>query len=121
MKNAAGPDLDRELQTRIFGADHANSVPPFSSRDWTALALAELVAERTCWRYQLGEQDGLWTAIWFERGSSRRRVAAMVTARANTRALALCRALLKATRSPRWTTGAPERPRLVPPNMAEAS
>ena len=112
----AGPEMDRELQTRVFGADHAQSVPPFSTRDWTALALAELVTERTNWRYQLVEQDGLWTAIWFERGLPKRRVAAMVTARASTRALALCRALMKATRSPRWTPGRaelPQKPRLV--------
>jgi hypothetical protein len=103
MRNAAGPDFDRELQQRVFGTDHAASVPPFSTRDWTALALAELVAERTSWRYQLIESAGTWTAIWFESARSRP-VAAMVTARASTRALALCAALLKATRSPRWTT-----------------
>ena len=105
MRNAPGPEFDRELQKRIFGTDRAESVPPFSTRDWTALALAELVAERTPWRYQLVESAGTWTAIWFE-GGQRRRVAAMVTARAATRALAICRALSKATRSPRWTAPA---------------
>jgi len=105
MEFIEGPELDALVQRRVFGGT-AQSVPPFSTRDWTALALAELVADRRGWRYQLIEQDGGWTAVWFEPRSGRRGYQTLVSSRAPTRALALCRGLLKATRSPRWSHAA---------------
>src|SRR5262249_37329144 len=94
--------LDAQLHNRIFGEHSGGSVPPFSTRDWTALALAELVSDRKGWKYQLVEQGGGWTAIWYEPHHGRGAISALVSARGPTRALALCRALLKAVRSPRW-------------------
>jgi len=47
MEVSAGPELDSMLQAKVFGdRSGSDSVPPFSTRDWTALALAELVADR---------------------------------------------------------------------------
>jgi hypothetical protein len=99
-----GPELDALVQERVFGGT-GGSVPPFSTRDWTALALAELVSDRRGWRYHLIENDGVWTAVWLEPRSGPRGIQTLVSSRAPTRALALCRGLLKAARSPRWTRG----------------
>jgi hypothetical protein len=102
MDVSAGPELDAKLHALIFGDHAGDSVPPFSTRDWTALALAELVSDRKGWKYQLVEQSGGWTAIWYEPHHGRGSISALVSARGPTRSLALCRALLKAVRSPRW-------------------
>ena len=102
MEVSAGPELDSLLHERIFGEGRSHAVPPFSTRAWTALALAELVSNRTSWKYQLIEQGSGWTAIWFEPHVGRGSISALVSSRAPTRSLALCRALLKAVGSPRW-------------------
>jgi hypothetical protein len=99
---SAGSEMDWMIQARVFGCGPGVAVPPFSTRDGTAVALADLVAARTGWKYQLVEQGGTWTAIWFEPRIGRGGVSALVSARARTRALAICRALLKAARAPRW-------------------
>jgi hypothetical protein len=98
----SGSELDALLHARVFGGETGGRVPPFSSRDWTALALAELVSDRTGWKYQLLEQGNGWTAIWFEPHAGRGSISTLVSSRGPTRALALCRALLKAVGSPRW-------------------
>ena len=101
MQIHEGPELDALVQQRVFG-EVGRYVPPFSTSDWSALALAELISDRKGWRYQLIENEGSWTAVWFEPRSGKRGLSTLVSARAPTRALALCRGLLKAVRSPRW-------------------
>ncbi|MEO8191512.1 MAG: hypothetical protein ABI682_14315 [Acidobacteriota bacterium] len=104
----SGPELDREIERRVFSRAPARAVPPFSTEDWTATALLELVLRRTGWKCDLTEQDGTWSAMWIEypgvssAAGSRSKILSMITASAPTRALAICRALLKATRCPRW-------------------
>jgi hypothetical protein len=103
MKMREGPELDRELDIRVLGGSGGDRIPPFSTRDWSSLALAELIAERTGWEYRLMLSGGSWTASWFDRAPSNRRpLPTLITARGPTRALAICRALLRASRSPRW-------------------
>ena len=113
----AGEELDRQIESRVFGRTAARSVPPFSTEEWTATALAELVARETGWWFEAAARDGVWEAMWIEyprdlSDSSRgRRILSMTTATAPTRALAICRALIKATGSPRWpriTDGGPK-------------
>jgi hypothetical protein len=99
----SGRELDRNLRDRIFGSSRKRYVPPFSTRDWSAIALAELVSRRTGWKYQLLAQGGTFTAIWFEGEGSLEGPPAMAMGKGRTRALALCRALLEATRSPAWS------------------
>ncbi len=101
MQIHEGPELDALVQQRVFG-EVGRYVPPFSTSDWSALALAELISDRKGWRYQLIENDGSWTAVWFEPRAGKRGLSTLVSSRAPTRALALCRGLLKAVRSPRW-------------------
>jgi hypothetical protein len=99
----AGEELDRYIESRVFGRAAARSVPPFSTEEWTATALAELVSRETGWRFEAALRDGTWEAMWIEYPrTGRRRVLSLTTATAPTRALAICRALIKATGSPRW-------------------
>jgi len=105
-----GPDLDREIERRVFGRESSRPAPPFSTEDWTASTMAELVARRTGWTFDVMRQDGVWSAMWIERPQAsagpKRRVLSLVTATAPTRPLAICRALLRAAGSPRWPSGA---------------
>ena len=105
----AGEELDRQIERRVFGRVPGRSVPPFSTEDWTAVALAELVSRQTGWWFDVVERDGTWEAMWIElpppggsEHGSRRRILTLVTATASTRALAICRSLVKATACPRW-------------------
>lgn len=106
---APGTELDREIERRVFGRVPGGEVPPFSTRDWTAAALEQLVARRTGWSFDVAERDGIWSAIGIERsmapsgpGPVRRRILSLVTTTGATRAHAICRCLLQASRSPRW-------------------
>ncbi len=105
---ASGPELDREVERRVFSRAPGRSVPPFSTEDWTATALAELVSRQTGWTCEVSEQNGAWSAIWIEHFDAspapalRPRILSMVTASGPTRALAICRSLVKATRCPGW-------------------
>ncbi len=104
----SGPELDREVERRVFSRAPGRSVPPFSTEDWTATALAGLVSRQTGWTCEVSELHGAWSAMWIEHpGASpaspaRRRILSMVTASGPTRALAICRSLVKATRCPGW-------------------
>ena len=116
----SGPALDRQIEWRVFGRAAGRSVPPFSTEDWTASALAELVARQTGWWFDVTQRDRTWEAMWIEHppvplhASSRRRILSLVTATAPTRALAICRSLLRAAACPRWpgrvAEGTPTRP-----------
>jgi hypothetical protein len=104
----SGAELDRQVEWRLFGRLAGRNVPPFSTEDWTAVALAELVARETGWWFDVTERDGTWEAMWIEhpplsiQSTSRRRILSLVTATAPTRALAICRSLLRAAGCPRW-------------------
>jgi hypothetical protein len=112
----AGEELDRLIEARVFGRGAARSVPPFSTEDWTATALVELVSRLTGWRFEAALRDGTWEAMWIEYpakpsdGPRGRRVLSLTTATGSTRALAICRALIKATGSPRWPSVADSSP-----------
>lgn len=105
-----GAELDREIERCVFGRAPGGKVPPFSTQDWTAAALAHLVARRTGWSFDVVERDGIWSAIGIERStptpktvsSGIPRIVALVTSTGRTRAHAICRCLLRASRNPRW-------------------
>jgi hypothetical protein len=101
-----GPELDREIERRVFGRTSTRPVPPFSTQDWNAQALAELVSRQTGWWFDVSEREGIWNAMWIEPPAGAptrpRRILSLITATGPTRAAAICRALLRATRCPRW-------------------
>ena len=113
-----GPDLDREIEERVFGRTSTRQVPPFSTQDWNAQALAELVSRQTGWWFDVSEREGIWSAMWIEppvgAPTKPRRILSLITATGPTRAAAICRALLRATRCPRWP-GACRRDAAIPP------
>lgn len=105
---APGPELDREIERRVFSRAPGRAVPPFSTEEWTATALAALVSRQTGWTCEVSEQHGAWSAMWIEHPDespappARRRILSMVTASGPTRALAIRRSLIKTSRCPRW-------------------
>jgi hypothetical protein len=104
----AGPQVDRALALRVLGGETPASVPPYSSEDWAATALAELVGRQSAWSFHLTFCGSSWTATFTEKTSTSNdpwssEVSAFVCASGRTRALAICRAIWKVTRSPRWT------------------
>src|SRR5262249_895394 len=103
----AGPDLDRTLARRVLGGPGDLPVPPYSSEDWAAMALAELVGRQSSWSFHLAFGGNAWMATFTEKGTPKGQVAAapvssFVSASGRSRALAIARALLKVARCPRW-------------------
>ena len=103
----AGPDLDRTLARRVLGGPGDVPVPPYSSEDWAALALAELVGRQSSWSFHLAFCGNAWMATFTEKGAPKggsptAPVASFVSASGRSRSLAIARALLKVARCPRW-------------------
>ena len=102
----AGPDLDRLLARRVLGGA-PDAPPPYSSEDWAAMALADLVGRQSSWSFQLAFCGDAWMATFAEKSNPHQAVpgppvASFVSASGTSRALAIARALLKVVRSPRW-------------------
>ncbi len=111
MQATSGPDLDRRIAREVLKRRIGDAVPAFSEDDNAATALAQEISRETGWKFELSRSGGVWSVTWIEdrrRASAdprRRKIGALVTACAPTRPLAICRALLKAARSPRWPDG----------------
>ena len=109
MEAIAGPELDQRVVTEVLNTRSTDQPPPSFSRDErAAMELAVEVSRRTGWRFEVSCSGGLWSVTWIEdrrreAGDARRRkIGALVTATGPTRPLAICRALVKAARLPRW-------------------
>jgi hypothetical protein len=103
----AGPQLDRLLARRVLGGEGEPSVPPYSSEDWAAMALADLVGRQSGWSFHLAFCGKAWMATFTEKGEPKPDIptaplSSLVSSSGRTRALAISRALLKVTRCPRW-------------------
>jgi hypothetical protein len=105
--DTAGPEMDRLLARKVLGGATATPVPPYSSEDWAAMALAELVGRQSAWSFHLAFCGNAWMATFTEKGEAKDAVpdspvASFVSATGRSRALAIARALLKVVRCPRW-------------------
>jgi hypothetical protein len=105
--DTAGPEMDRILARKVLGGAGATPVPPYSSEDWAAMALAELVGRQSVWSFHLAFCGNAWMATFTEKGEAKDAVpdtpvASFVSATGRSRALAIARALLKVVRCPRW-------------------
>lgn len=103
----AGPQLDRLLARRVLGGEGEPPVPPYSSEDWAAMALAELVGRQSGWSFHLAFCGSAWMATFTEKGATKSDtptapLSFLVSSSGHSRALAISRALLKVTRCPRW-------------------
>ncbi len=108
FERVAGPELDRLLARRVLGGEGEPPVPPYSSEDLAATALAELVGRQSGWSFHMAFCGNAWMATFTEKGERKNNVptppvASLVSATGRSRSLAICRALLKVTRSPRWS------------------
>jgi hypothetical protein len=92
----AGPDLDREIERLVLGIAPGDAVPPYSTDDATAAGLAaRFCRERGWWRFEKKEVYGGWSVGWIEEGQPYLHSAYPVRSSAPTRALAICRSLLR--------------------------
>ena len=98
--DAAGPFLDRMIELHVFGRKPVAEVPRYSTEDRDAeLVIARLNRPPLRWM-ELQEADG-WLFAWREPGTAgdaeatATRYVRLVSARGETRALAVCRAALK--------------------------
>jgi hypothetical protein len=93
---SAGPDLDRQIERLVFSLEPREQVPPYSTDDATASALAtRFCQERGWWHFEKKEVFGGWSVGWIEEGQPYLHSAYPIRASASTRALAICRSLLK--------------------------
>lgn len=84
---AAGPDLDHEIDRRVFRHEDGGDAAPYSSRYEASLVLEYQLA-RAGWLMGVANQGPFWVKL--ERGDE------CVAASGETVELALCRAALKA-------------------------
>src|SRR5262245_39685668 len=103
----AGPQLDRLLAHRVLGGEAEAPAHPYSSEDWAAMSLAELVGRQSDWSFHVSFCGDAWMATFTEKGVPKKDIAtpplsSLVSASGRSRAIAISRALLKVTRSPRW-------------------
>ncbi len=95
----AGPELDREI-ARVVGFDGSERIPFFSTDDATAVALAESFSrDRGWWHYKKREVYGGWTVGWIQEKRPASVAIKPIQASAPTRALAICRSILKVVES----------------------
>jgi hypothetical protein len=126
FEKTAGPELDRLLARRVLGGQGEQPAPPYSSEDLAATALAELVGRQSGWSFHLAFCGDAWMATFTEKGERKIDVptsplASLVSATGRRRSLAICRALLKVTRSPRWSPLGTNFLRAVQPSLVRAA
>jgi hypothetical protein len=94
---AAGRGLDLEV-ARVLGMDPSKAVPPYSK-------------ERGFYDYIKLEIDGGWTVEWIGRKQPLHHSMKPIQSTAPTRALAICRSILKVVDSVKGRGNPPDRPR----------
>jgi len=102
MEPEPGRELDRQMAREVLGIEPGDAVPPYSTNDVTAAALAERFSkERGWWHFERREIYGGWSVGWIAESQPLLVSIHPIRASAPTRALAICRSLLKVARSSR--------------------
>jgi hypothetical protein len=92
----AGPEMDRAIEREVLGVEPTKETPPYSTHDPTAVALAARFSrERRWWHFEKREVYGGWSVGWIEESQPLLVSIQPIRASAPTRALAICRSLLK--------------------------
>jgi hypothetical protein len=95
----AGPELDRQV-ARLLGGRLDASIPPYSTDDATAVELAKRFSkEWGWWHYEKREVHGDWSVGWIEESQPLLLSIHPIRLSAPTRALAICRSILKVSES----------------------
>lgn len=117
MEPESGPELDRRMVREVLGFEPGAAVPPYSTDDMTAAAMAiRFSRERGWWHFEQKGVYGGWSVGWVEEGQPYLHSIYPIRASAPTRALAICRSLLKVAESLRirrekWPRGSDRAPR----------
>ena len=96
MEPEAGPNLDREIERRVCGVEPGASVPPYSTDETAAVTLANRFSRtRGWWFFEKREVFGGSAFGWIQESQPLFVSVHPIQASAPTRALAICRSLLK--------------------------
>jgi len=92
----AGPSLDREIERRVCGVEPAGVVPAYSTDETAAVALANRFSRtRGWWFFEKREVFGGSAFGWIQESQPLFVSVHPIQASGPTRALAICRSLLK--------------------------
>lgn len=95
----AGPELDRLIEREVLGKEPGMDVPAYSIHEPTAVALAARFSrDRGWWHFEKHEVYGGWSVGWIEESHPLLVSVQPIRSSAPTRALAICRSLLKVVR-----------------------
>jgi hypothetical protein len=95
----AGPELDRLIEREVLGKEPGMDVPAYSIHEATAVALAARFSrDRGWWHFEKHEVYGGWSVGWIEESHPLLVSVQPIRSSAPTRALAICRSLLKVVR-----------------------
>jgi len=96
LEPEAGPSLDREIERRVLGLQPGASVPCYSTDEAAAVALANRFSRtRGWWFFEKREVFGGSAFGWIQESQPLFVSVHPIQASAPTRALAICRSLLK--------------------------
>ena len=96
MEPEAGPALDREIERRVCGVPPGETVPRYSTDEAAAVALANRFSRtRGWWFFEKREVFGGSAFGWIQESQPLFVSVHPIQASAPTRALAICRSLLK--------------------------
>jgi hypothetical protein len=96
MEPEAGPGLDREIERRVCGVEPGSTVPPYSTDEAAAVTLANRFSRtRGWWFFEKREVFGGSAFGWIRESQPLFVSVHPIQASAPTRALAICRSLLK--------------------------
>jgi hypothetical protein len=96
MEPEAGVSLDREIERRVCGVEPGASVPAYSTDEAAAVALANRFSRtRGWWFFEKREVFGGSAFGWIQESQPLFVSVHPIQASAPTRALAICRSLLK--------------------------
>jgi len=96
MEPEAGLELDRKIAREVLSVELGDAVPPYSRDDATAAGLAARFSrEFGWWHFEKKEIYGGWSVGWIEEGQPYLHSVYPVRSSAPSRALAICRSILK--------------------------
>jgi len=115
MEPEAGEGLDREIERRVCGVEPGGHVPPYSTDEAAAVGLANRFSRtRGWWFFEKREVFGGSAFGWIQESQPLFVSVHPIQASAPTRALAICRSLLKVA------DFLEAQPRLVPERQTQA-
>jgi hypothetical protein len=96
MEPQPGRDLDRRIEREVWGAENGAPIPAYSSDEAAAVALARRFSkEKGWWYFERREVFGGTTVGWISESQPLLVSIRPIQASGPTRALAICRSLLK--------------------------